>query len=735
MRNLLLHSWATLLLALTISFSAHATEGMWIPTLLKAVEGDMQTFGLELTAADLYSVNQSSLKDAIVLFGGGCTASVISKDGLLLTNHHCGYSQIQQHSSVEHDYLKDGFWAASHKDELPNPGLTATFIVRIDDVTGEMNKGITAGMSPEAEQELFEANRKRIEADATEGTAYAARVKAFNYGNSYFVIVTRTFDDVRLVGAPPSSIGKFGGDTDNWVWPRHTGDFSLFRIYAGADNGPAAYNEANRPWQPEEHLKVNMDGVQEGDFTMVYGFPGRTSVYLTSYAVDYVMNRSNPMRIDMRRNSLALIDAAMLASDTVRIQYAAKQSRISNAYKKWQGQNFGLERNRALQKKTDIEARMRKAGPQYVDMLDKFELVYAQLNDAQFARELFIEYYYYGPEVLRFAERFQLLEQWEELAAKGKLDRATADLEASFDGYFGDYNYALDQALFAKLTELYLGYADPSTVPAVLHTWKAKNGSWEATAKAIYAKSMLTTEEDVQALMDMSPKKALKKLMKDPFYQLMKAVRSSYFEHTATDYNTLKAEEEKLMQTWVLGLVDHFPDRTFWADANSTLRVTFGKAEGSAPKDGMEYHYRTTADGILQKYIPGHADFDLPTAMVDQLRARDYGQWAGADGELQVCFTGSNHTTGGNSGSPTLNGRGELIGLNFDRSWESTMSDILFDPEICRNIMVDIRYVMWVVDRYAGATHLIEELTLVRNPKERPEMDAVPELNTELEQD
>ena len=275
MRNLLLHSWATLLLALTVSFSAHATEGMWIPTLLEAVEGDMQTFGLELTAADLYSVNQSSLKDAIVLFGGGCTASVISKDGLLLTNHHCGYSQIQQHSSVEHDYLKDGFWAASHKDELPNPGLTATFIVRIDDVTGEMNKGITAGMSPEAEQELFEANRKRIEADATEGTAYAARVKAFNYGNSYFVIVTRTFDDVRLVGAPPSSIGKFGGDTDNWVWPRHTGDFSLFRIYAGADNGPAAYNEANRPWQPEEHLKVNMDGVQEGDFTMVYGFPGR----------------------------------------------------------------------------------------------------------------------------------------------------------------------------------------------------------------------------------------------------------------------------------------------------------------------------------------------------------------------------------------------------------------------------------------------------------------------------
>ena len=704
------------LLFLALSPVLSATEGMWIPALLEAVEDDMQAMGLELTAEDIYSVNHSSIKDAIVHFGGGCTASIISNEGLLLTNHHCGYGQIQQHSSEENDYLKYGFWASSKAEELTNEGLTATLIVRIEDVTAEMIKGLTKGMSLEAQAEIFKANRERLEAAAVEGTNYKAKVQAFNYGNSYFAIVTKTYEDVRLVGAPPSSIGKFGGDTDNWVWPRHTGDFSLFRIYAGPDNEPAPYSEANNPFQPAHFLPVNLDGAAEGDFTMVYGFPGRTSVYLTSHAVEHVVNRANPMRIDMRRNSLAIIDAAMIDSDKVRIQYAAKQSRISNAYKKWQGQNFGLERNKALAAKLETERIMRESSSDYGQLLNQFKAVYDSLSDAQFGRELFIEFYYYGPEVLRFAERFRVFESHAELVESGQWEEKVAGLSQGIDGFFKDYNKDVDQSIFAKLSGLYTGYAMPNTAPLILNSLFEKCGSWEAAAESAYAKSMLTSASGAKELAAMAPKKAAKKLAKDPLYQLMKQVRAGYFEHTAPTYDRMKREEENLMKAWVVGLEKSFPDRTFWADANSTMRLTYGKAEGSAPQDGMRYEFRSTAAGILQKYIPGHRDFDLPETMVAQLEARDYGQWAGPDGELQVCFTGSNHTTGGNSGSPTLNSRGELIGLNFDRSWESTMSDIMFDPNICRNIMVDVRYVFWVVDRYAGATHLIEELKLVRNP-------------------
>ncbi|MCB0759975.1 MAG: S46 family peptidase [Flavobacteriales bacterium] len=721
-KRFLLVAWATCLVAGT-----WAKEGMWIPTLLKVVEGDMQSMGLELSAEDIYSINHSSLKDAIVHFGGGCTAEIISSQGLLLTNHHCGFSQIQSHSSLEHDYLKNGFWAMKRSEELPNPGLTATLIVRIEDVTSLMMKGVKAEMDLAEQQKLMAENEKLIVSKATENTNYGATVRAFNYGNAYYMIVTKTFNDVRLVGAPPSSIGKFGGDTDNWVWPRHTGDFSMFRIYAGADNEPADYNEENKPYQPERHLEVSLDGVEEGDFTMVFGFPGVTEVYLTSHAVDYVMNKSNPMRIHMRETSLSIIDAAMKSSDQIRIQYAAKQSRISNAYKKWIGQNDGLIELKALEKKREDEVVFAQHSAENKALLQQFEGWYRDIEKFSFGRDLLIEYFYYGPEILDLANAYQsFLGQYETYQKDGKLEEKREALIANVEAHFKDYHLPTDKRLFESLTELYVQYIDPSFKPASLNAIDSKfKGDMKAFTEYFYGKSVFSDKEKAVAFAKSLSPKSLKKLQKDPAYVLMDEVYGGYFALIRPEYGRIKSQIDAGMKDYVVRLEEVFTDRTFWSDANSTLRLTYGKAEGSAPRDGMVYKFYTTTDGILQKYKPGHADFDLPPRLIELIEKEDFGPYA-HNGEMRVCFTGSNHTTGGNSGSPALNGKGQLVGLNFDRSWESTMSDIMFAPERCRNIMVDIRYVLFIIDKYAGAGHLVQEMTLVKGEKEKAETEPVP---------
>ncbi|MFT4678930.1 MAG: hypothetical protein ACI84C_000896 [Flavobacteriales bacterium] len=706
--------------------SARATEGMWIPTLLKVVEGDMQSMGMVLTAEDIYSINQSSLKDAIVHFGGGCTSEIISNQGLLLTNHHCGFSQIQSHSSVEHDYLTDGFWAMSMAEELANPGLTATLIVRIEDVTAFIENGITADMDLAKQAELRKANQEEIIAKAIEDNGYDAFVKAFNYGNAHYMIVTKTYKDVRLVGAPPSSVGKFGGDTDNWVWPRHTGDFSMFRIYAGADNEPAEYDESNKPYEPKEFLRVSMDGVEDGDFTMVYGFPGSTQQHLTSPAVDYVMNKANPMRIHMRETSLSIIDAAMKSSDEIRIQYAAKQSRISNAYKKWIGQNDGLIELRALDKKKADEAKLRSMTDANGELLDDFDALYKEIEKYSFGRDLLIEYFYYGPEILDLASSFQRFAKgYQKNSEDGELDAARERLIATVNAHFKDYDLPTDKLIFESLTSLYRGYIDPSFSPASLSKIEGKfKGNMKAYTEYMYGKSVFSSKEKALALANAYSPKGMKKLAKDPAYVLMDEVYGGYFSNIRPEYGRLNAAIDDNMKSYVNALAQSFPERTFWADANSTLRLTYGKAEGSAPRDGMEYKFYTTTDGILQKYKPGHRDFDLPERLIELIEKEDFGPYA-KDGEMRVCFTGSNHTTGGNSGSPVLDKNGYLIGLNFDRSWESTMSDIMFAPERCRNIMVDIRYVLFIVDKYAGAGHLVDEMTLVKVGEEKAETEAM----------
>ena len=704
--NALVFRFALCALICATALQSHAKEGMWIPTLLQAVEGDMQSMGMHLSAEDIYSINTGSLKDAVVHFNGGCTAEMISSQGLLLTNHHCGFGQIAFHSTVENDYLTDGFWAMSREEELVNPNLVATFIDRIVDVTSAL---LGAEDLEAAKQQLIDA--------AIAGTDLEGSVVAFDFGNSHYLITTRTYRDVRLVGAPPSAVGKFGGDTDNWVWPRHTGDFSMFRIYANADNDPADYDESNVPYQPAHHFPVNIGGVEDGDFMMVFGFPGTTEQYLTRDAVDHVVSRLNPMRIAMRDASLKVINAARSESPAMKIAYADKQSSVANAWKKWIGQNKGLLELDALGKKAELEAEFNRRSLEsgHTEWANLFADIAAQ-NEVHFplkeARSLFIELVYYGPDALNFALGFKpLIEGWESLKEAGKLEGQLSQSRELIAGHFRHYDAQVDEAILAALLSPYVDAIHPDLCPEVL---KDFDGNGTEFARSLYAKSVFADRETLEALLDKGQAKGFSKLQKDPLYILINALRSAYFEQVATEYGATKMQLDSLTGQYTFGLRTLFPERAFFPDANSTMRLTYGKVEGSSPYDGMEYKPFSTAKGILQKYVPGDPDFDLPENLVDALRDGNWGDYADAQGELPVCFTGSNHTTGGNSGSPAIDGDGYLVGINFDRSWESTMSDILFDENRCRNIMVDIRYVLWITDVYAGAHHLIDEMDLVR---------------------
>ncbi len=706
-------------LVLTLSpTSTRATEGMWIPALLQAVEGDMQDMGLKLTAEDIYSINRSSLKDAIVQFGGGCTASLISGEGLLLTNHHCGYGQIQSHSSMERDILKDGFWAMSKDEELMNPGLTAMFIVRIEDVTDSVQAARAIG--PDEENAL----RERLAASATEGTGHEAVVRDFLYGNQQFLIVTKTYNDVRLVGAPPSAIGKYGGDTDNWVWPRHTGDFSLFRIYSAPDGSPAEPSAENVPYAPAHHLPVSMHGVEEGDFTMVFGFPGRTERYIPAAQVEHLIDVLNPTRIGMRTASLEVINSAMRADDATRIAYAAKQSRIANAWKKWIGQNEGLIDFGTVSEKQQAQlafARevVRLGLDEYTTVVGDLGKDFDALRPYLEARSLFIEWFYYGPELLRWADGVGdiLTMAADKSVSDSAFDARAAEVLAQAEGFYADYNADVDRKVFAAVFPLYMAAMPEGFAPAVAAEAWTEGADARAISADLYEGSILDDGEAFMALLREGNRKALKKESGDAVLRWAKETSDSYWVQVRGEYGKRMGALDDDMGRYLRGLQEVYPDSTFWPDANSTLRLTFGRMEGSEPRDAVTYKPFTTARGVLDKYVPGDAEFDLPEGLVDQLRREEYGPYADAEGNLRVCFLGSNHTTGGNSGSPAINGTGDLVGLNFDRTWESTMSDVRFDADRCRNIMVDIRYVLWVTDVYAGATHLVQEMTLTeRDP-------------------
>lgn len=690
-----------------------AEEGMLIPSLIKAFESDMQSFGMKLTAEEIYSVNRSSLKDAIIHFGGGCTAELVSGQGLLLTNHHCGYSQIQSHSSLEKDYLKYGFWAKNKSEELPNKGLSASRMVRIQDVTKEVLFG-TQGITDQSKfQEILTKNTQSIIKEAVNGTHYEAEIKPFNQGNEFYMIVKETFLDVRLVGTPPNSIGKFGGDTDNWVWPRHTGDFAVFRVYAGADNKPAEYSTSNVPYKPLHFLKIAFNNRKAGDFTMVYGFPGETEQHVASDYLKFIMEKERPARINMRELSLSVIDQAIRQSDEVRIKYASKQARIANAYKKWIGQVDGLRRLDAVTVKKEREEEYinrtnskENWKKEYGNVINEMNQLVASSVDYEFQYSMLIEYFFTGTEFLALARGVDQLKK----IAEAKPDAIEAYKKRLIDnaaGFFKNYDAAIDKKVFELQTEAYNKYIQtPSTK-------KINNASNRYNSDVIFAKSFLTDYDRYVAFIEKFTAKSVKKLAKDPGFAHYSLLFNDFIDNHYKKYDEYEETMSGLLKVYVKGRLEMFPEKKHWADANSTLRITYGKLEGSKPQDGVQYLEYTTLDGVIDKYYTGNPDFELLPRMLELHKKKEYGPYA-QDGELWVCFTGSNHTTGGNSGSPVIDANGNLMGLNFDRSWESTMSDYMFDPSRCRNITVDIRYVLWVIDVYSGAGHLIEEMELVR---------------------
>ncbi len=700
-----------------------ATEGMWIPSMIKKmVAGDMNAMGMKISADDLYSINQSCIKDAVVHFNGGCTSVLVSDKGLLLTNHHCGYSRIQAHSSLENNYLKDGFWASGLDKELSNPGMNASIIKEIRDVTdailGELPENAT-----EAERAaLVKIKSAELVESAIDGTHYQAYIRPFYFGNQYLIFITEVFEDVRLVGAPPSSIGKYGYDTDNWVWPRHTGDFSVFRIYANKDNKPAEYSEENVPFKPAYHLPVSLEGVDENDFTIVYGFPGRTDNYITSNEVNDVLTKTNPMRLQMREASLGVIDAAMRKDELTKIQYAAKQSRISNAYKKWIGQSKGLIRHEAVSKKDSIERVFQErvnAKPEWSDAYGGVLLDISALDTKtqhhSMSRNFFIEFFYMGPEVLRFAGGFSELVELSKNkeVADEEIDKWVAN-KLSKMGYFKNYDAQVDEDIMKAQINYFI---EGQPLAIFTKDMRKKNEDLAGFTDRLYAESMFVSEVSIRSFLEGYSRNKYKKIEKDMGYMFSKNISSHYMDVTRPALMEFAPTQDSLMRVWMAAQMEVIPEKTYYPDANGTLRITFGKVEGYPPFDAAEYAHFTTLEGVMEKEDPTNPEYNLPPKMRELYNAKDYGQYAHETGEMRVCFIASNHTSGGNSGSPVINAKGELIGLNFDRTWESTMSDIMFNSSICRNISIDIRYVLFIMDKFAGADHLVKEMDLVSAAK------------------
>ncbi len=696
-----------------------AGDGMWLPLLLKALnEGEMQSMGMKLTAEDIYSVNQGSLKDAIAHFGGFCTSEVISDQGLLLTNHHCGYGQIQSHSTLENNLLKDGFWAQSQDEELANPGLFARFIVRMDDVTDKILAGVTKDMDEKERQSVVDKNIEEYKGTLRLKEFHDVIIRPFYHGNQYFSFQTVTFNDVRLVGTPPESIGKFGADTDNWEWPRHTGDFSLFRIYAGPNNEPAEYAEENVPYKPKHFLPISLDGVEEGDFTMIFGFPGRTNQYLPASAVEQIVETLNPAKIEIREKALAILDEKMRADEEVRIQYASKFARIANYWKKWIGESQGLVKTKAIDKKKRFEEEFKmknRSNPSNVSLLPQMDQLYKANESYAFTRDYFSEVASRNIELLSVSSILgRLVNRYEnngEDAYNGYLGRVKGYLK----GFYKDYRPDIDQEVFAALTEMYVKNVNPMYVPDELKNIKGTKG-FQMLASNLYGNSFISNEDKMMELLDLEPTAAIEKLKMDPAYMLSSAWSSMIDEKVNKPYNENKAQLDELQRKYMQAIIETFPEKRFYPDANSTMRVSYGQVNGYKPKDGVCYTPVTYLDGVIEKYVPGDYEFDVHPKLIELHESKDYGQYADTNGQVPVCFLGSNHTTGGNSGSPAIDAHGNLIGLNFDRVWEGTMSDINYDKSICRNIMVDARFVLFIIDKFAGASHLIEEMELV-HPK------------------
>jgi hypothetical protein len=697
-------------LLMCFSFQAKADEGMWMLNIIGKRYEQMKAMGLELSPEQIYSINQSSLKDAIVNFGGFCTGEIISDKGLLLTNHHCGYERIQMHSTTEKNYLKDGFWAKSLAAELPNSGLFVTFLVKIEDVTESLIN---------LKDEALGTKMAELENEAIGDSHYTAEIKDFFAGNKYYLFTYETYTDVRLVGAPPSSVGKFGGDTDNWMWPRHTGDFALFRVYAGKDGKPAEYSKDNVPLKPKHFLPVSLDGVEENDFAMILGYPGSTERYLPTEGVKLLLEETNPARIKLREKRLAIMKAEMEKDAKIDLMYSPKYFQISNYYKYFIGQNRGIKNLNVIAEKRQEEADFvtwvntsEQNQKEYGGVIQGFSeiyqsykdvnLPYVYLNEGAFASDIMLLAYHMAPMYAALKSGMK----------KEQMQGVLDDMKVKAEEHFADYYAPIDQKILAAMLKSYKEDIASTYHPTIIQDINKKyKGNFDKYADYVFKKSFLTTKEKTLAFIE-NPD--LKVIENDPAFEAMLSVLGTFRSTAGAKLGEIYGKLDSLNFLYLKGKQMMFPDSTFYPDANFTQRLTYGKVSGYWAQDGVYYNYYTTLKGVIEKENPLSEEFVVEPGIKELYEKKEYGQYANKDGELPVCFISNNDITGGNSGSPVINGKGHLIGTAFDGNWEAMSGDIEFSPKLQRTIITDIRYVLFIIDKYADAKHLIDEMETIK---------------------
>ncbi len=716
----------TLVIALAMTLvlpnTVRADEGMWLLSLIGKNYQDMQKAGFKLTPEDIYNVNKSCLKDAIVGLGNAgtpfwhfCTGEIISDKGLISTNHHCGYGKLQEHSSVEHDYLRDGFWAYTMDQELPNPGLTASILVRMEDVTAKVKEALTDEMSESDREAAIERVSKQIAEDAVKGTQYDAQVKPMFNGNQFFLFVHIIYKDVRLVGAPPSSMGKFGGDTDNWSWPRHTCDFSMFRIYTAPDGSPAEYSKDNVPLSPKHHLPVNAGEIKDGDFAMVMGFPGTTDHFLTSYGLEETMNITNKLVYEIRTVKINILREEMAASQATRIKYASKYASCSNYWKYSNEQNKALKNLNTMGVKKEVEKEFtqwasRQVNPKYSRALSLIQKGYAARATAEEAQLYLREGLLSGPETPLFALRISNTFK-KVLENDPKADLSF--LQNYIDNFYKDYDANVEKRLISALFKYVVDHMNPEYCPQFLIDANKKyKGNFDEYAESLFKKSIFGDAEKLAKFMQ---KPNVKALDKDPLAQVGNAIYDAYVALGDVVPQDVQDNLQRGIRDFTDGILQINDGKKLMSpDANSTIRLTYGNVMSYDPRDGVSYHYYTTLKGVIEKEDPENSEFNVPARLKELYNKKEFGRYANKNGELPTCFITNNDITGGNSGSPVINGKGQLIGLAFDGNSEAMSGDIDFEENLQRCICLDSRYMLWVIDVFAGAKNLIEEMDIVR---------------------
>ncbi len=698
-----------------ISVVSRADEGMWLLNLISELNiKHMQDMGCKLSADEIYNINQSSLKDAVVIFGTGCTGEIVSEQGLLFTNHHCGYDAIQYFSSVSHDYLTDGYWAVTKDKELPVPDLTVTFLIRIEDVTSKIMELTDKNMGEAIRDSTIKGISGQLEDKAVAGTQYQAKVVEFYGGNNYYLFVYNVYKDIRLVGAPPSSIGKFGGETDNWMWPRQTGDFSIFRVYADSSGNPAGYSKNNIPLKPKKHLDISLEGVNKNDFAMIMGYPGSTDRYMTSYGIKELLETDNPNKIKIRGIRQQILMNDMISDPSIRIKYADKYEKSANDWKYFIGEDKGLVKHNVLQKKTGQEDEFKKWIGTDPERKLKYGKTLENIDDAISSHKeyhlagLYLEEALFSVEALTFP--IQFLDLYQDLKSKeaNLPDEMIDTYRNKIETFFKDFNIGTDKKVAAAMLRLYFENVNKDLQPDYLKNIQTKyKGDYDRFVDLLYSKTIFTDKQKLLLFLD---KPSYKVLEKDEMFKASLSILNLYFSIDGL----LNGYDEKLNmgnRELIAGILEMKKNTVSYPDANFTMRLTYGKVNDYYPRDGVHYNYYTTLKGVIEKEDPNNLEFVVPEKLKDLYNAKDYGRY-GKDGEMHLCFTTDNDITGGNSGSPVLNSKGELVGLAFDGNWEAMSSDIIYEPDIQKTICVDIRYVLFIIDKFAGAENIINELTI-----------------------